>query len=58
MGIMFKAVICSVVELVYFFGIVTTACKGPIYVYELVLACVHMIKLTAVAAALIRQWCF
>lgn len=58
MGIVFKAMICAVVELVYFFGLMTSVCQGPIYLYELILACVHMIKLIAVGLALIRQWCF
>ena len=58
MGVMFKALICSIVELIYFFGLVTTACHGPLYVYELILACVHILKLTVIAVVLIRQWCF
>jgi hypothetical protein len=58
MGVMFKALVCSVVELVYFFGLVTSVCSGPVYIYELTLACVHLVMLSAISAALIRNWCF
>ena len=58
MGIMFKAFVCCVIELIYFFGLVDTVCHGPIYVYELTLACVHIGVLLVAAGALVKNWCF
>ena len=56
-GILVKGLICSVVQLFLFFGIIMTGCGGSIYGYGVALAVLHLLKLLALSSGIIKNAC-
>jgi hypothetical protein len=56
-GILVKGLICCVVELFLFFGIILSSCRGSMYGYGIVLAVIHLLKVVMVALGIIKNAC-
>lgn len=56
-GIIVKGLICCVVQLFLFFGIMITGCGGSIYGYGIALTVLHLLKLMALSAGTIKNVC-
>ena len=57
MAVVIKGLLCLVVELALFFGIIVTSCNGHIYTYGVSLAVIHILKAAIISSAVLKNSC-